>query len=128
MCHSRGVNNRINNLHERVLRIVYQNKKLHFEALLENDKSVTIYVRNLHHLVTEIYEVKNNISLDIVRDIFHFQENENYNLRSDTHHASRNMRATLFGKKMVSDLEAKIWSVLAKELKMLHLRKFLKLN
>ena len=30
MCHSRGLNNRINNLHERTLRIVYQDKKSDF--------------------------------------------------------------------------------------------------
>ena len=48
MCHSRGLNNRINNLHERALRIVYQDKKSDFETLLKNDKSVTIHVRNLH--------------------------------------------------------------------------------
>ena len=48
MCHSRGLNNRINNLHERTLRIVYQDKKSDFENLLKNDKSVTIHVSNLH--------------------------------------------------------------------------------
>ena len=98
MCHSRGLNNGINNLHERALRIVYQDKKSDFEILLKNDKSVTIHVRNLHYLVTEIYKVKRNISSEIMRGIFHFQENENYNLMSGTHLASRNVRATLFGK------------------------------
>ena len=46
-----------------------------------------------------------------------FQENENYNLRSGTHLASRNMRITLFGKGMVSNLGAKIWLLLPEELK-----------
>ena len=78
MCHSRGL---INNLHERALRIVYQDKKSDFESLLKNDKSVTIHVRNLNYLVTEVYKIKNNISPEIMREIFHFQENENYNLR-----------------------------------------------
>ena len=66
MCHSRGLNNRMNNLHERALRIVYQDKKSDFETLLKNDKSVTIHVRNLHYLVTEVYKVKNNISPEIM--------------------------------------------------------------
>ena len=104
MCHSRGLNNRINNLHERALRIVYQDKKSDFETL----KSVTIHVRNLHYLVTEVYKVKNNISPEIMKEIFHFQENENYTLRSGTHLASRNMRTTLFGKETISNLGAKI--------------------
>ena len=78
MCHSRGLNNRINNLHERALRIVFQDQKSDFKTLLKIGKSVTIHARNLHYPVTEIYEVKNNISREIMRDIFHFQENENW--------------------------------------------------
>ena len=117
MCHSRGLNNRINNLHERALRIVHQDKKSDFETLLKNDKSVTIHVRNLHYLVTEVYKVKNNISPEIMREISHFQENENYNLRSGTHLASRNIRRTLLGKETVSNLGAKIWPLLPEELK-----------
>ena len=50
-----------------------------------------------------------------MRDIFHFQENENYNVSSRTHLASRNMRTTLFGKETVSNLGAKIWSLLPEE-------------
>ena len=69
-----------------------------FETFLKNDKSVTIQVRNLHYLVTEIYKAKNNISPEIMRDIFHFQETGNYNLRGCTHLASKNARTTLFGK------------------------------
>ena len=68
MCHSRDLNNRINNLHERVLRIVYQGRKSDFETLLTNDKSVTTHVRNLNYLVTEIYKVKNYVSPESIRD------------------------------------------------------------
>ena len=116
MCHNRGLNNSINNLHERALRIVCQDRKSDFETLLKNNKSVAIHVRKLHYLITEVYKVKNNISPEIMRDIFHFQENKNYNLRSDTHLASRNMRTTLFGKETVSNLGAKIWPLLLEEL------------
>ena len=77
MCHSRGLNNRINNLHERALRIVYQDKKSDFQTLLKNDKSVTIYVGILNYLVTENTKVKNTISPEIMKDTCHFQENDN---------------------------------------------------
>ena len=72
MCHSTGLNNRINNLHKRALMIVYQDKISDFETLLKNDESVTIHVGNLHYLVSEIYKVKNNIFPEIMREIFHF--------------------------------------------------------
>ena len=70
MCYSRSLNNRLKNLHERTLRIVYQDQKLHFQTLLRNDKSVTVYLRNLHYLTTEVYKVKNNISTDITERYF----------------------------------------------------------
>ena len=35
MCHSRGLNSRINNLLERPLKILYQDKKSDFETLLK---------------------------------------------------------------------------------------------
>ena len=90
-----------------ILKKLHAFKKSDFENLLKNDKSVTIQGENLQYLVTEVYKAK----------IFHFQENENYSLRSGTHIASRNMRTTLFGKETVSSLGAKIWPLLPQELK-----------
>ena len=85
MCHCRSLNSRVNNLHERALKIVYQDKKSDFETLLKNYAAVTIHVKNLHYPVIEIYKVKNDNSPDVIRNIFHFQQNENYNLKSGTH-------------------------------------------
>ena len=52
MCHGRGLNNKINNIHERALRIVYQDKKSSFETLLKRDKSTSIHVKNPQYLAT----------------------------------------------------------------------------
>ena len=43
MFHSRELNNRINRIHERALRLVYQDNSLPFAELLEKDNSVTIH-------------------------------------------------------------------------------------
>ena len=48
MCHSRGLNNKINNIHKRALRIVYQDKKSHLQDLLQTEKSVSIHMKNLN--------------------------------------------------------------------------------
>ena len=37
MCHTRGLNNRINHLQERALRIVYQDKNSNFKTFLKNE-------------------------------------------------------------------------------------------
>ena len=62
MFHSRALNNRINRIQKRSLKLVYQNKNLSFSKLLEQDNDVTIHQRNLQVLVTEIFKVKNNLA------------------------------------------------------------------
>ena len=54
MYHNGGLNQRINKLHERALRVVYKNSKLTFEQLLEKDGSFTIHERNLQKLAIEM--------------------------------------------------------------------------
>ena len=44
MCHGRTINNKINSLHERCLRIIYNDCRSSFEYLLDRDKGVTIHL------------------------------------------------------------------------------------
>ena len=63
MFHSRKLNNRINRIHERALRIVYKDDKSSFEELLAKDDGVTIHERNIQTLAIELYKVANGLSL-----------------------------------------------------------------
>ena len=62
MCNSRKINTQINKLHERALRLVYNDKSSSFRELLERDNSVTIHERNIQVLLTEIFKVKSRVS------------------------------------------------------------------
>ena len=83
MFHNRSLNNRVSKIHDRALRLVYQNTNLSFSEALELENVVTIHQRNLKVLVTEILKVKNNLSPEIMKQVFDFQE-PYYNLRSQT--------------------------------------------
>ena len=61
MCHSRKNNNKINRLHERCLRIIHNDKRSSFNALLEKDVSVSIRERNITILATEMFKVSENL-------------------------------------------------------------------
>ena len=50
MFHNRILNNRINYLHYRALRIIYQNDMMSFNELLKKYGSVTIHHRNIQKL------------------------------------------------------------------------------
>ena len=54
MHHSRTLNNKINKLHERALRLVHKDHISTFEELLLQDESFTIHHRNLQKLATEM--------------------------------------------------------------------------
>ena len=68
MFNSRELSNRINRIHERALRLVYQDNSLSFAELLEKDNSVTIYRINLLVLAKEIFKLKNGLAPEIMKD------------------------------------------------------------
>ena len=70
MCHNRPINNKINRLHERCLRIIYNDNKSSFQELLDKDKGVTIHVKNVQALVVEMLKVSNNYSTSLMSEIY----------------------------------------------------------
>ena len=56
MFHSRTLNNKINRLHKRALRIVYSDYKSSFRELLGKDKSFLIHHKNIKSLAIELYK------------------------------------------------------------------------
>ena len=70
MCHNQINNNKINRLHERCLRLVYNDQKSSFKDLLEKDGSVSIHHRNLGTLSVELFKVLKCLSLVIFAETF----------------------------------------------------------
>ena len=54
----RSSNTRINHLHERALRIAYDDNESTFQDLLKQDNSVSIHHKNIRLLGRELYKVK----------------------------------------------------------------------
>ena len=106
--HNKGLNNKINHIHERALRIAYNDYTSTFEDLFNKDKSVTIHQRNLQQLAIEIFKVKIGIAPKIMNEIFTFVENNTYNLRSGIHLSRVNVHSTQYGTESIGNLGAKI--------------------
>ena len=50
MNHNKSRNKKINNLHERALRLIYCDHSSNFKELLQRDNSVTIHQKNIKAL------------------------------------------------------------------------------
>ena len=75
MTQNRYLNNKINLIHERALRVVYSGDNSEFEELLIKNKSVKNHPRNIQQLGIKIVKTKIGLSPLITYGIFNFTEN-----------------------------------------------------
>ena len=76
------MNNKINRLHERSLRIVYSDQSSTFEELLERGKTFSIHHMNIQSLSIIIYKFENGLSPEIMNSEFNLKGNNRYGLRN----------------------------------------------
>ena len=70
MSHNGTLNNRINKLQERALRLVLNNSTSSFYELLLKDNSLTIHHRNMQKLALEMYRAKHRIAPKTMCELF----------------------------------------------------------
>jgi hypothetical protein len=113
---NRKQNNRINNLHLKGLRMVYQDKSSSFQELLRKDNSVCIHHRNIQFLAIELYKYLHDKSPSFYNRIFIRQPFTSIT-RSDNVLRSRKINSTFFGSESLSYLAPKIWELVPSEIK-----------
>ena len=111
MFHSRKLNSRINKLHERALRIVYQDYVSSFTELLEKDKSTIIRNRNMQLLATELFKVKNGLSPAFMNEIFVENAQHYYDLRKKTEFKRNKVKTVYNGTETLTFLGPRIWEI-----------------
>ena len=117
MLHSRTLNNKINCLHERALRIVYSDYKSSFNTLLEKNGSSSVHHRNIQCLAIEIYNFFHGFSPAIMGYIIKFNRPPTYNLKTRYELYSRNPKTVRYGTETMSFLAPKIWAIVPQSIK-----------
>ena len=110
MFDNRTLNNKINKLQERALRLVHNDNTSSFYELLQKDNSFTIHHRNIQKLALEMYRVKHRIAPKIICELFN-EANVPYNLRQDVSFRTYNVKTVLYGTETLSYLVPKIWNL-----------------
>ena len=105
MIYGTEINRKINHIHERSLRIVYN-----------SDNSVCIHHRNIQSLAVELFKGKENLSNTIVSDIFPIRVLNN-NVRSQRDFFRNIVNTTEFGLNSLRYFASKVWSMIPIEIK-----------
>ena len=111
MFYDRTLNHRINHIHERALRFACKDYQTDFESLLGQRNLVSIHVKNLQLLMTEIYKTKSGLNPPFMKDIF-TERNTGYNLRHGNDSLIPKVRTTTHGIETISFLGNGLWSTL----------------
>jgi hypothetical protein len=117
MFHSRSMNNKINRLHERCLRIIYNDKSSSFNELLERDNSISVHEQSIRSLAIEMFKVVKGIASKLFSEIFGYRENMRYNFRNDSIFTLPPKRTVHYGTESIAFLGPKIWEIIPRELK-----------
>ena len=117
MFHSRELNTKINRLHERALRLVYNDFSSSFENLLDRDKSFSIHHRNIQYLAMEMYKVVHGLTIGTLAEFFTRNQSDGPYLRSESDFKQPQVRTELKGKNSIRYLGPLIWNSVPIEIK-----------
>ena len=117
MCNNRTNNNKINCLHERCLRLIYNDKKSSFEDLLQKDGCVSIHHRNLRTLAVELFKVLKGLSPVIFAEAFSVRQQSQYNMRNYSYFAMPRAKTVNHGLESLSYIGSKLWDSIPSHMK-----------
>ena len=103
-------------MHERTLRVVYNNNQSSLENLLRKDCSVSIHHRNIRSFAIEIYKVKNNMLTPMMSELFE-KRNLNYNIRSQTDFSLHSVNTIAYGLKSLIYFTGKVLNIVPFEIR-----------
>ena len=117
MFHTRSLNDKINKLHERALRMVYDDDTSTFKELLVKDRAYTIHERNIQTLAIQCFKVINKLGPSLLDDIFTISEYNGPQLRNKGDFVKPSISSVHFGENSLKHLGPKIWDIIPIEIK-----------
>ena len=108
--------NRIDNIHERSMRLITQDFVSEFDSLLRQCNEQSIQQICLNFLMTEVYKYLNGLSPEIMDDVFKIRQS-NYDLRNFSVFQSQNPRSNRYGLDAIAYRASQLWQMLPSDIK-----------
>ena len=108
------MNNKINHIHERALRLVYQDYTTTYQGLLDKDGSLTFHHRNIHQVAIEMFKVKHGLSPPFMKEIFNYSGNCKGTRSGDTF-ARPNVDSVKRGDRSLGSFGPIVWNTMLPE-------------
>ena len=102
-------------IHERSLRIIYNDKQSSFTELLNKDNSVSIHIRNIQRLAIEMVRFYNGLSPPLMNNLFKLKAENPYNLKQVSEFSRPMVKSMYHGNESISYVGPKIWDILSKK-------------
>ena len=114
MFHNRKLNNKINRLHERCLRLICNDRNSSdiLLELLDKHNSLPIHQKNLQKLAIEMFKTYTRMTSQIINEVFPRNHALNYSLRRHPEFVSRAINTVHYGSESLRFLGRKIWELL----------------
>ena len=113
----RQTNARINHIHKRALRAVYNDEVSPFEELRGRDKPETIHQGNIKIFAAELCKIKNGPSDDIMAQLICKRNSVCYSLCSETDFSLPQVKSMNCGLKALQFFGPNIWNILPSDIK-----------
>ena len=105
---------KIENIHKRCLRMIYNGYDSDYDTLLKISGTCTMHIRRIKQLAIEIFKTANNLNPDFMKNIFKSKQNARARPRDLL---VRSHNTATYGDKSFKILGPKIWNALPTEIK-----------
>ena len=109
-------NREINKIHERALRILFNDYEASFEELLQRNNEQTVHTKNLDNLMTEVYKSLNRQNPAFMLDLF-IRKEVTYDLRVKDLLELPTARTVLNGLNSMVFRGSILWNAISDEIK-----------
>ena len=107
----KGDMSRINKIHKRALRTIYNDFNLNLDELITLDNSCTIHQKHLQFLMIEVFKSLNHYSPELMWDLF-CRKQQPYNLRNQLLTQLPTAKSTRYGINSIIFRGSLIWNTL----------------